>query len=316
MAVLLGPGGSAGGHRHGGHGGHPAVGGGAVRAGPRRARGPKVRRGDVRAAILDVLAPRAARERADQRLPGDPADRRAQRRRLAAQPGLGLPDHPAAQDEGLVEADDERGRRSLRLTAEGERYVAEHADELAGRWAPFGERSGGRGRRRVADLKPEIGQVMGAVWQIVTTGPSGSAARPSRSSSTPAAGCTASSPTASASRTTRTTRTSGHERRPRSGSSDEERERAGRRARRALRPGPARRRPSTPSAWTGCGRRGPAASSPRSSATCPVRGTAAVPGRRACRSVRRSPRGRPPRPWRGAAAGCPPRWSWCSGCCW
>ena len=37
-------------------------------------------------------------------------------------------------------------------------------------WAPFGEPSAQAERRRVRRLKPEIGQVMGAVWQIVTTG--------------------------------------------------------------------------------------------------------------------------------------------------
>ena len=38
---------------------------------------------------------------------------------------------------------------------------------------------------------------------------------------------------------------------------------------------------------------------------------------RAVRCAAGAPRGRPSRPGaRGAAAGCPRRWSWCSGCCW
>ena len=66
-------------------------------------------------------------------------------------------------------------RRTLRLTDEGRTYVAEHADELSETWAPFGETRGHRGGEvppggEYAALKPEIGQVMAAVWQIVTTG--------------------------------------------------------------------------------------------------------------------------------------------------
>ncbi len=88
-------------------------------------------------------------------------------------PGSVYPTIQQLEDEGLVEADDERGRRTLRLTEEGRRYVEERADELAETWVPFGERSR-RDREasgnEYANLKPEIGQVMAAVWQIVTTG--------------------------------------------------------------------------------------------------------------------------------------------------
>jgi len=72
-----------------------------------------------------------------------------------------------------VEADDERGRRTIRLTAEGVRYCEEHAEELAAVWTPFERGGTGRGEERgadFADLKPEIGQVMSAVWQIITNG--------------------------------------------------------------------------------------------------------------------------------------------------
>ncbi|HYF72130.1 MAG TPA: PadR family transcriptional regulator, partial [Nocardioides sp.] len=73
------------------------------------------------------------------------------------------------EDEGLVVTDDSSGRRSLRLTEEGEAYATEHAEELTAVWAPFEEpeRDDEEG---YADLKPEIGQVMSAVWQIVTNG--------------------------------------------------------------------------------------------------------------------------------------------------
>ena len=85
-------------------------------------------------------------------------------------PGSVYPTIQQLEDEGLVETDDSRGRRSLRLTAAGQAYVAEHADELAAVWAPFEEPRARRATTASADLKPEIGQVMGAVWQIVTTG--------------------------------------------------------------------------------------------------------------------------------------------------
>lgn len=85
-------------------------------------------------------------------------------------PGSVYPTIQQLEDEGLVEADDERGRRTLRLTSAGSTYVAEHPDELAAVWAPFEEREADETSSDFAALKPEIGQVMGAVWQIVTTG--------------------------------------------------------------------------------------------------------------------------------------------------
>lgn len=154
-----------------GHGGPPPwVAGLFGLAQGEQQRGPRVRRGDVRAAILDVLA-------ADPGANGEPINGYQVIQEIAERsngewrpsPGSVYPTIQQLLDEGLVEADDERGRRTLRLTAEGEAYVAENADELAAVWAPF------ESRRRAQDsefagLKPEIGQVMGAVWQIVTTG--------------------------------------------------------------------------------------------------------------------------------------------------
>jgi len=132
-------------------------------------RGPRVRRGDVRAAILDVV--RAGTER------GEPVNGYQVIQEIAERsggawrpsPGSVYPTIQQLEDEGLVEADDERGRRTLRLTAEGEAYVAANPDELASVWAPF-ESERRQQSTDFAGLKPEIGQVMGAVWQIVTTG--------------------------------------------------------------------------------------------------------------------------------------------------
>ena len=127
-------------------------------------RGPKVRRGDVRAAILDMLK--------DEPMNGYQLISQIAERSGGAwkpSPGSVYPTIQQLEDEGLVEADDERGRRTLRLTEEGRRYVEERAVEMAETWAPFGEQRQSNGDE-YANLKPEIGQVMAAVWQIVTTG--------------------------------------------------------------------------------------------------------------------------------------------------
>ena len=133
--------------------------------------GPRVRRGDVRSAILDVLH---AAVRLEEPINGYQVIQQIGERSNDAwrpSPGSVYPTIQQLQDEGLVESDDEHGRRTIRLTAEGVRYCEEHAEELAAVWAPFEQ---GRREERegtdFADLKPEIGQVMSAVWQIVTSG--------------------------------------------------------------------------------------------------------------------------------------------------
>jgi len=161
------PGGGSG---QGGHGGPPPWLTGLFGLSQGEQRGPKVRRGDVRAAILDVLA--GAQGAEGEPINGYQVIQQITERSGGAwrpSPGSVYPTIQQLEDEGLVEVDDERGRRSLRLSAAGEAYVAEQADELAAVWAPF------ESRRREqttesAGLKPEIGQVMSAVWQIVTQG--------------------------------------------------------------------------------------------------------------------------------------------------
>ena len=134
-------------------------------------RGPKVRRGDVRAAILDMLREEPMN---GYQLISQIAERSGGAWKPS--PGSVYPTIQQLEDEGLVEADDERGRRTLRLTDEGRSYVESHPDELAAVWEPFRRQerraeSGDYGPgNEYAALKPEIGQVMAAVWQIVTTG--------------------------------------------------------------------------------------------------------------------------------------------------
>ena len=92
-------------------------------------------------------------------------------------PGSVYPTISQLEDEGLIEGDDERGRRTLRLSDAGRAYLASHEDEVAEVWAPFARerRAPGAGDTRAVartspSLKPELGRVMNAVWQIITTG--------------------------------------------------------------------------------------------------------------------------------------------------
>ncbi|WP_028474460.1 PadR family transcriptional regulator [Nocardioides alkalitolerans] len=122
--------------------------------------GPKVRRGDVRSAILDVLA---GEPRNGYQVINEIAERSHGEWRPS--PGSVYPTIQQLEDEGLVTSDDERGRRTLRLTEEGEGYVADHLEELAAVWRPFAPKD-----EEPQGTLPEIGQVMSALWQIVSTG--------------------------------------------------------------------------------------------------------------------------------------------------
>jgi DNA-binding MarR family transcriptional regulator len=90
-------------------------------------------------------------------------------------PGSVYPTVQQLEDEGLVEGRDVEGRRLLRLTDAGRAYVEENAEEMAATWRPFEEASDDEEAPRTSrgdDLMPLVGQVMGGMWQIVTTGTS------------------------------------------------------------------------------------------------------------------------------------------------
>ena len=141
-------------------------------------RGPRARRGDVRAAILDVLA--------GDEMNGYQLIQQISERTKGAwkpSPGSVYPTVQQLEDEGLVEGRDVEGKRMLRLTDAGRRYVEENAEEMAGTWRPFedsdegapGAPWGGSDRSdesAEANPMPIVGQVMSAMWQIVTTGTS------------------------------------------------------------------------------------------------------------------------------------------------
>jgi DNA-binding PadR family transcriptional regulator len=127
-----------------------------------RGRGPRVRRGDVRAAILDVLAVEP--------MNGYQIIQQIAERSGGAwkpSPGSVYPTVQQLEDEGLVGGRESDGRRLLELTVEGRQYVADHPEELAATWRPFDQ---AEEEQETGDLKPVIGQVMAAVWQVVVSG--------------------------------------------------------------------------------------------------------------------------------------------------
>lgn len=128
--------------------------------GQQQSRGPRVRRGDVRAAILDVLA---AQPMNGYQIIQQIADRSGGAWKPS--PGSVYPTLQQLEDEGLVEGADLEGRRLLQLTEAGRTYVAEHPEEMAATWRAFDT-----GGEETHELKPVIGQVMAAVWQVVMSG--------------------------------------------------------------------------------------------------------------------------------------------------
>jgi DNA-binding PadR family transcriptional regulator len=122
------------GPRRGGWGGPPpefVMKGGPFGGGPRFAgRGPRVRRGDVRAAALSLLAegPRNGYQiiqEISERTDGV----------WRPSPGSVYPALQQLEDEGLIQAEaGESGRKAFVLTAEGRTYTEAHADDLAASW--------------------------------------------------------------------------------------------------------------------------------------------------------------------------------------
>ena len=126
-------------------------------------RGPRVRRGDVRAAILDLLAE------------GEPWNGYQIIQEIGARTqGVWRPSagsvYPALQqleDEALIRAEaGEDRRRMYTLSEEGRAYVEEHADELKASWDAV---TGSLNDTEV-QLRHTIHQVMVAVSQVAQAG--------------------------------------------------------------------------------------------------------------------------------------------------
>jgi DNA-binding PadR family transcriptional regulator len=130
---------------------------------PAGSRRPQVRRGDVRTAILAVLAGA-----------GEPTNGYQVIQEIAAHsrgiwrpsPGSVYPTIAQLQDEGLVE-DAPSGRKALQLTDEGRAWVADHQAEIDGLWAPFQDQEP---EEEPDNLRQVIGQTVAAIVQIASTG--------------------------------------------------------------------------------------------------------------------------------------------------
>ncbi|MGL5808998.1 MAG: PadR family transcriptional regulator [Nocardioides sp.] len=122
----------------------------------------RVRRGDVRAAILDVVA--------TEPLNGYQVIQQIAERSGGSwrpSPGSVYPTIAQLTDEGLITSDESSGPRSLRLTPAGEEYVAAHLEELGSVWSAFARPSDAPDYQA---MKADIGALMSAVWQIATQG--------------------------------------------------------------------------------------------------------------------------------------------------
>lgn len=168
------------GKRRGGHGG-PGFGpwamfgqappwAGPWHGGPRgNRRGPKARRGDIRAAILSVLA--------EQPMNGYQIIQEIAERSHGAwkpSPGSIYPTLQQLEDEGLVAAAEQAGRRAFELTADGRAYVDAHADEMRAPWEAFDAAAEDADEN---GLQPMIAQAASALWQIMATGSADQQAR-------------------------------------------------------------------------------------------------------------------------------------------
>ncbi len=129
--------------------------------GPGFGRGPRARRGDVRAALLVLLAE-------------EPRNGYGLMQEIEARsggawrpsPGSVYPALSQLEDEGLVQAVQEGGGRKLfDLTEAGRTHVAEHADELGTPWQEVGG-----GGEHVGELRTLVFGVGAAVMQVVQAG--------------------------------------------------------------------------------------------------------------------------------------------------
>jgi DNA-binding PadR family transcriptional regulator len=155
------------GHRHRRHPFGPGFGppfGPGMRGfpGPRGRRGRRTSRGDIRSAVLALVAeqPRHGYE-----IIQEIADRTGGAWRPS--PGSVYPTLSQLEDEGLVRVEQSEGRRVVHLTEEGTRYVDEHREELDAVWASVGRDADDEG---AAELWEQLGQLHAAAAQVMSAG--------------------------------------------------------------------------------------------------------------------------------------------------
>jgi len=155
------------GHRPG-HFGHGPGGWGGPRGGWGGGGRRRMRRGDVRAALLVLLD--------EQPQSGYALMEEIERRSNGAwrpSPGSVYPTLKQLEDEELVRPEAGEGRTPYSLTDAGTAYVAEHRDELGEPWAKLDE---GVSEERLA-LRGLVGQIFAATFQLASAGDQAQIAR-------------------------------------------------------------------------------------------------------------------------------------------
>lgn len=153
-------------HGHGPHGGFPFGFGPGFPPFPGRPGhfGPRVKRGDVRAGILALLAeePRNGYQIIQELKSRSGGVWRAS-------PGSVYPALQQLDDEGLVRTTEVGGRKAYELTEAGRAHVDERPDEFE---APWDAVSGGV-REEMSELRDGIGQLAAAAMQVAQAGSRG-----------------------------------------------------------------------------------------------------------------------------------------------
>lgn len=130
--------------------------------GPRgRGRGRRTNRGDIRAAVLALVAeqPRHGYE-----IIQEIAERSGGAWRPS--PGSVYPTLSQLEDEGLVRVEQTDGRKVVQLTEAGTAYVAEHREELDAVWASVGRDADDE----ASGLWEQLGQLHAAAQQVMGAG--------------------------------------------------------------------------------------------------------------------------------------------------
>jgi DNA-binding PadR family transcriptional regulator len=158
-----GPGGPGGRGGPGGAGFEFGMRGGPFGPGRFGGRGPRVRRGDVRAAILDLLS--EGQSWNGYQIIQEIGARTQNVWRPSA--GSVYPALQQLEDEGLIQAEaSEDRRRTFTLTEQGRTYVTDHADELKASW----DAVTGSVDASEVQLRDTIRQVAVAVTQVAQAG--------------------------------------------------------------------------------------------------------------------------------------------------
>jgi DNA-binding PadR family transcriptional regulator len=135
----------------------------------RKMRGPRARRGDVRAAALALLAEEPMNGYQIIQAIGDRSDGV-----WRPSPGSVYPALQQLEDEGLIRSDvGEGGRRAFQLTDEGRAYVEAHPDEVREPWDAV---AGSVGDSAI-EMRRLVGQVGMAAFQVVSAGTDSQAAQ-------------------------------------------------------------------------------------------------------------------------------------------